>query len=48
MSELSLEALEASIENIEAVDEFNSEITYDKFIVLDKKEVSNFCRLASE
>lgn len=38
------EALEEQISNMEQIDEFNSSIDYDKFIVLSKKDLANFCR----
>lgn len=39
------ENLEEQINSIEQVDEFNSSVDYDKFIVLSKKDLSNFCRV---
>lgn len=39
------EDLENSIAGMEQVDEFSSSIDYDKFIVLSKKDLSNFCRV---
>lgn len=44
MEDLNPEALEAEISQLEQVDEFNGQ-DYEKFIVLAKKELSNFCRL---
>jgi len=39
------EDMEAQLEGIQQVDEFNEHIDYDKFVVLDKKELVGFCRL---
>lgn len=43
--DFSPEALEASIQDMQQVDEFNNGVDYDKFIVLTKKDLSNFCRI---
>lgn len=42
---VSPEELEAQLEGVQQVDEFNEHVDYDKFIVLDKKELVGFCRL---
>lgn len=39
------ESLEEQIQNMEQVDEFNSAIDYDAYIVLAKKDLNNFCRI---
>ena len=40
-------ALENAIStmDVEAIDEFNQNVSFDKFVVLGKKELTNFCRL---
>lgn len=45
MEELTPEALEEQIAGMEQLDEFNENMDYENFIVLSKKELSNFCRL---
>lgn len=39
------EALEASLDNLDTVEEFDSGVSYDKFIVLSKKDLNNFIRV---
>ena len=39
------EDMEAQLAEIQQVDEFNEHISYDRFVVLDKKELANFCRV---
>ena len=43
--DFSPEELENSISGMEQVDEFNTSIDYDNFIVLAKKDLANFCRV---
>lgn len=43
--DFSPEALESQIAGMEEVDEFTSSVSYDAFIVLNKKDLSNFCRV---
>lgn len=43
--DFSPEALENSISEMEQVDEFNTSIDYDNFIVLAKKDLANFCKV---
>jgi hypothetical protein len=45
LNDFTPEALEAQVAEMEQVDEFNTSIDYDKFIVLNKKDLSNFCRV---
>lgn len=45
MEDLNPEALEEQIAEMEQVDEFDQNLEYEKFVVLSKKELSNFCRL---
>lgn len=45
MDDFSPEALENSIASMESIDEFNSSVDFEKYIVLSKKDLSNFCRL---
>lgn len=45
--DMSPEALESAVADIDtaSIDEFNSSVNYDKFIVLSKKDLTNFCRI---
>lgn len=43
--DLTPEAIEEQVAQVQQVDEFNESVNYDKFIVLSKKDISNFCRL---
>lgn len=43
--ELTPDAMEEQIASQNQVDEFNEGMNYDKFIVLSKKDITNFCRL---
>ena len=43
--QFNVEDLESSIADMQEVDEFNSSVDYENFIVLNKKELVNFCRL---
>ena len=46
MDPIGLEDAIASMDT-ESIDEFNQNVTFDKFIVLGKKELANFCRLVT-
>lgn len=43
--DLTPEVIEEQISSQNQVDEFNEGMNYDKFIVLSKKDITNFCRL---
>ena len=45
LAPLDPESLENVLSNLENIDEFNSTIDYEKYIVLPKKELNNFCRI---
>lgn len=44
-SGFSPEDMEATLAEIQQVDEFNEHVDYEKFVVLGKKELSEFCRI---
>lgn len=43
--DLTPEAIEEQVAAVNQVDEFNEGMNYDKFIVLSKKDITNFCRV---
>ena len=43
--DLTPEAIEEQVAAVNQVDEFNEGMNYDRFIVLSKKDITNFCRV---